>query len=113
MAIFFKSDEILFEPHPKFDGVKIAKLAGKKQDSVIGVSILSIRSGVEIPVHIHDNNIDSIYCLEGSGEIYRDGHWQPFSKGDYCFVPPKEEHGVKSAAGQELKLFIVHSPPLF
>ncbi len=113
MAIFFKADEILFEPHPKFEGVKIAKLAGKEQGSVIGVSILSIQPGVEIPVHIHDDNADSIYCLEGSGEIYCGGHWKPFGKGDYCLVPPKEEHGVKSEMGQELKLFIVHSPPLF
>ncbi len=113
MAIFFRADNIHFEPHPKFDGVKLAKLAGKRQGSIIGVSILSIAPGVEIPVHTHDDSVDSIYCLKGSGEIYFDGAWQPIGSGDYCLVFPKEEHGVKCASGQELKLFIVHSPPLF
>ncbi len=113
MAVFFKKDDMKFEPHPKFDGVKIAKLAGKAQDSAIGVSILLLSKEVEIPVHTHDENFDSIYCIEGNGEIYKEGSWHPLNQGDYCLVFPQEKHGVRCGKGGELKLFIVHTPPLF
>ncbi len=113
MAIFLRQDEIRFHDHPKFKGVKIAKLAGKAQGADIGVSILVISPGIEIPVHTHDESLDSIYCIEGRGEVYRNGQWAPFGQGDYCLVPAKEEHGVRCGSRQPMRLFIVHSPPLF
>ncbi len=113
MAIFIKQDAVTFEPHPKFNGVSIAKLAGKDQGATLGVSLLVLDPGVEIPIHTHDESVDSIYCLEGEGEIYQSGSWQPLGAGDYCLVPAGEEHGVRSSQNGKLKLFIVHSPPLF
>ncbi len=113
MAIFYERDGITFSDHPLFKGVKIAKLAGSNDGSPIGSSILRIERGIEIPVHTHEKSIDSIYCLNGSGEVFIDGSWRPLSEGDYCFVPPAEEHGVRNISEQQLELFIVHCPPLF
>ena len=113
MAIFVQNNAVVFKPHPKFNGVSIAKLAGKDQGASLGVSILLLEPGIEIPVHTHDESVDSIYCLEGQGEIFVSGLWQPLGPGDYCLVPAKEEHGVRNGKDGKLKLFIVHSPPLF
>ncbi len=113
MVKFYNSNDIKFEDHPKFTGVKIAKLVGKKDGSPIGVSILNIEPSIEIPIHTHEESIDSIYCLEGQGLIYNGTSWVDLNQGDYCFVPQKEEHGVKNIGQSALKLFIVHSPALF
>ncbi len=113
MAIFINHEEIIFQDHPMFQGVKIAKLAGKQDGSPIGVSLLRIGQGVEIPVHTHESSVDSVYCTRGSGEMFHDGSWSRIEKGGYCLVPAGEEHGVRNTGDQSMELFIVHCPPLF
>ncbi len=113
MAIFFQKAQIVFEEHPKYQGVRIAKMVTSQQSAQAGVSMLEIASGIEIPIHTHDTQIDSIHVLEGSGKAYINEDWKPIGAGDYIFVPAKEEHGVKNDGQAMLKLFIVHSPPLF
>ncbi len=113
MIISYKADDIDFQDHPTFEGVKIAKLVGENDSSPVGISILKIESGVEIPIHTHEESIDSIYCLYGDGEIFDGSTWKPLQEGDYYFVPKGERHGVKNTGSDILKLFICHSPPLF
>ncbi|WP_456430933.1 cupin domain-containing protein [Thermosulfuriphilus sp.] len=113
MAYFYTSQEIHFEDHPKFAGVKIAILINHKKSPAVSVSLLEISPGVEIPIHTHDTQADSIYVLDGKGLAYVNGTWQEIGQGDYIFVPPKEEHAVRNEGEGVLRLFIVHSPPLF
>ncbi|NPA49102.1 MAG: cupin domain-containing protein [Thermodesulfobacteria bacterium] len=113
MAFFYRREEIKFSDHPKFEGVKWALLVDSKKSSQASVSMLHIEPGVEIPIHTHETQIDSIYVLEGEGEAYVNGRWEKIKAGDYIFVPAKEEHGVKNTGEKALRLFIVHSPPLF
>ena len=113
MAHVIMHDAVVFEDHPLFEKVKIAKLAGSAQNSPVGVSILELEPGAEIPVHTHDENADSIYVLEGNAQVYGNGEWFAVSAGDYCLVPKGEEHGVRNGTGGTLRLFIVHAPPLF
>ncbi len=113
MAYFFKQEEITFGPHPKFKGVGFALLIDHKRDPRLSVSMLAIEPGVEIPIHTHETQADSIYVLSGEGEAYCNGEWRKIGSGDYLLIPPGEEHGVRNTGEEPLKLFIVHSPPLF
>ncbi len=113
MAFFYRQEEIKFSDHPKFKGVKWALLIDSQKSPQAGVSMLLIEPKIEIPIHTHETQIDSIYVLEGEGEAYVNGKWEKIKAGDYIFVPPKEEHGVKNTGEGPLKLFIVHSPSLF
>ncbi|AEH44869.1 Cupin 2 conserved barrel domain protein [Thermodesulfatator indicus DSM 15286] len=113
MIYFFPGKEVKFENHPKFSGVKWFPMIDKNKTDRVSVCYLLIEPGVEIPVHIHDPEIDSILVLEGEAEIYMNGGWHKVEAGDYLFVPAKEEHGVKNIGKTPLKLFIVHSPPLY
>ncbi len=113
MAYFYRREEIAFGPHPKFQGVGFALLIDSQKDPRLSVSMLSIEPGVEIPIHTHETQADSIYVLSGEGEAYFNGEWQPLREGDYLLIPPGEEHGVRNTGSEPLKLFIVHSPPLF
>ena len=113
MALFYTSSKIAFEDHPKFGGVKLAKLVTGKDTESISICILELARDTLIPIHTHDPNVDSIYILEGSGDAYINGKWQKVSRGDYIFVNANEEHGIRSSKEGTLKLFVVHSPPLF
>jgi len=113
MAYFFRAEEITFQDHPKFQGVQIAILVDSTKNSQASVSMLKIAPGVTIPIHTHDPQIDSIFVLEGEGEAFINGQWEKIKAGDYIFIPAKEEHGVKNTGSKDLRLFVVHSPPLF
>ena len=111
-SLFFPRESMDFQPHPKFQGVALAKLVTKELREEIGVSLLAIEPGVEIPVHVHEGEVDSIYVASGSGEAYVNGEWRSVSAGDYIFVPKGVEHGVRNSGEGVLELFVVHAPPL-
>ncbi|MDD3553761.1 MAG: cupin domain-containing protein [Deltaproteobacteria bacterium] len=113
MTIFYKNEQIAFGPHPRFEGVRIAKLVTKDQGQAIGVSMLEIGAGVEIPVHTHEQELDSILVMSGRGQAFIDGVWREINEGDYLLIPATIEHGVRNTSQQVLKLFIVHSPAIF
>jgi len=113
MAYLKKDAASTFESHPLFDKVSIAKLAGNEQQAPMGISLLDIEAGADIPVHTHDKSYDSIYILSGQAEIYANGKWEHATTGDFFLVPPAEKHGVRNTGHDKLRLFIVHSPPLF
>ncbi len=112
-AMFFPESERVFKDHPKFEGVRIAVLVSSSNTDRVGVSVLEIAPGVAVPGHVHESQVDSIYVLDGQGQALLGGDWQPLSAGDYLFVPPGVEHGVRNTGSGPLLLFVHHSPPLF
>lgn len=112
-SMFLPQSQRSFQEHPKFDGVKIAKLISSNESSAVSVSQLEIAPGVEVPVHTHEMQLDSIYVLSGQGEAYFNGTWQKISAGDYILAPAQAEHGVRNTGDEPMQLFVHHSPPLF
>ncbi len=112
-AMFFPESERVFKDHPTFEGVRIAVLVSSSSSDRVGVSVLEIAPGVAVPTHVHELQVDSIYVLAGQGEALLNNSWQIVSAGDYLFVPPGEEHGVRNSGDSPLQLFVHHSPPLF
>ncbi len=109
---FFKSREMVFTDHPVYKGVRVARLVGKEEGQPVGVLVLRIDPGVEIPVHTHDVNADSIFVVSGKGLVFVDGQWKGVEAGDYLLAPAGEEHGVRNQGDAPLVLFIHHSPAL-
>jgi quercetin dioxygenase-like cupin family protein len=112
-AKFFASEKRELNDHPRFAGVKIAILVKQDDSDKLSVSQLEIAPGIEVPKHTHDVQIDSIYIVSGQGEAFIDGKWTEISSGDYIFVKPRTEHGIRNTGDQPLRLFIHHSPPMF
>ena len=110
-TMFFPSGSRQFIEHPKFEGVKLAKLVAEGKSDMVSVSELIIDPGVAVPVHTHDPQIDSIYVVSGRGEAFINGEWTGAAAGDYIFVPALVEHGVRNISSEPLRLFIHHSPP--
>jgi quercetin dioxygenase-like cupin family protein len=111
-ALFLPSDTRTLADHPKYEGVKIAVLVTSQDSPNVSVAQLEIAPGVEIPVHTHDPQLDSILVLSGQGEISVNGAWQKVVSGDYVLAPSGAEHGVRNSGSEPLRLFVHHSPPL-
>ncbi len=111
-TMFFPSGSRQFIDHPKFAGVKLAKLVAEGKSDMVSVSELIIDSGVEVPIHTHDPQIDSIYVVSGRGEAFINQEWTRVAAGDHIFVLARVEHGIRNTGPELLRLFIHHSPPL-
>ncbi|MEN2994289.1 MAG: cupin domain-containing protein [Thermodesulfovibrio sp.] len=111
MALKVNLNEIQMKDHPKFEGVKIGYVVTKEIHPELSIIILDVASGVEIPLHTHEKEVDSIFILEGKGEMYIGDSWQEVKKGDIIAVASKELHGLK--AKENLKCYVVHAPALW
>lgn len=101
-----------FADHPKFTGVRIAILVRGVDSDHVSVSQLEIASGVEVPIHTHAHQLDSIFVLSGHGEVFINGNWQQIEAEDYLLAPAGVEHAVRNTGQETLRLFVHHSPPL-
>ncbi len=105
--------EVEMKPHPKFEGVKIGFITTKERTKEMSITLLEISPGIEIPSHTHEKEVDSIFVLEGEGELFYEGKWYPLRKGDIVVVKPGELHGVRNTGKEPLFCYIVHAPALW
>lgn len=111
MAVKINLNEVKMQPHPKFSGVNVGYVVTKQTHPELSIIILEIASGVEIPIHTHEKEIDSIFIIEGEGELYIADTWQSVKKGDIVVIGKNELHGLR--AKTPLKCYVVHAPALW
>jgi len=109
---FFPQREMIFTKHPEFDNVKVAMFITSQESLSSCVCLLEIAPGSETPIHVHEEQADSVFVVRGRGETYVNGSWQPIEPGDYLFIPAKGEHGTRNTGSEPLRLFVHHSPPM-
>ena len=108
---FFPESDRHYTDHPKFSGVRMAVFITGRETDTVSVCQLLIAPGIEIPVHTHDPQIDSIYIVSGQGESFVNGAWRRVEPGDYLFFPAGMEHGTRNTGREPLVLLVHHSPP--
>ncbi len=108
----FRSKEMTFAPHPRLANVRMAYCITSKDTETVSVCMIDIAPNEGAPIHRHDSQVDSILVLSGKGETYVNGRWEPVEAGDYIFVPPGEEHGIRNTGDGDLRIFVHHSPPI-
>ena len=113
MAWVVNLENLEMKPHPKFEGVKIGYILTKEKHSELSITVLEILSGVEIPLHTHEKEVDTIFILEGSAEVFLNETWRRVKEGGVIIISPKEVHGIKAIGEKPLKCYIVHAPALW
>ncbi len=113
MAFRVNIEEIEMKPHPKFKGVKIGFVVTKTKHPELSITVLEILPGVEIPIHVHEKEVDTIFILKGEAEVFINDTWQRVKKGDIIVIPYGEKHGVKALGEKTLICYIVHAPALW
>jgi quercetin dioxygenase-like cupin family protein len=85
-------------------------ITGEDPD-ICRVCVVEIAPGSETPIHTHEEQADSVFVVQGHGETYVNGSWEPIEPGDYLFIPVKGEHGTRNTGSEPLRLFVHHGPP--
>lgn len=73
---------------------------------------ITIPPGKEAGEETHDNNDQALFIVEGRGEAILNGHAEPAGEHDAVFIPAGTAHNINNSGVENLKMFVVYSPPL-
>jgi quercetin dioxygenase-like cupin family protein len=74
MEVYTKVENLTWKPHPLAEGVYIKPLVTKKADGLnVSCILVKIPVGVDIPEHVHAEQVDILYPLGGNAEMYVEG----------------------------------------
>jgi mannose-6-phosphate isomerase-like protein (cupin superfamily) len=102
---------ISWRPHPIAEGVKIKTLATKSEDDLdVTCMLVSIPAGKEVPEHIHEDQVDILYPMQGKAEMYVEGTGIfPLKQGIVVRVPKGTKHKIFNVT-EELLIYDVFQP---
>ena len=108
-----KSNEGEWVKHPAADGVYLKHFfAGEDNGGLFNNLEAKIEAGAELPLHVHENAIETYYVVQGKGECYQDGEWKPVQEGDCCSTPIAKEHGFRNSGDKDCILVSTFTPPI-
>ena len=74
MQIVKKVADISWLPHPLVKEVNIKPLVTKSEDSLnVTCMLVRVPAGIEIPEHVHEEQVDILYPLQGKAEMDVEG----------------------------------------
>ena len=106
--------DISWQPHPLFKDVSIRPLVTKKEDGLDVTCMLArIPAGQEIPEHVHEEQVDILYPLQGKAEMFVDGAGTfALEPGMIVRVPKNTKHYIFNVT-EELLIYDVFQPAVF
>lgn len=103
------------------EAVELVKLCGRDYKLLASEKIQGCKNlciGVSFfppmkhaPGHVHEEEEEVIYCLEGTGQAIVGSEIYPIKPGTVVFFPPKTLHSINNTGDKTIKLLYVFSPP--
>lgn len=111
MEVYSNVDNLSWQPHPFAEGVKIKPLVTKRDDDLnVSCILVNIPAGVEIAEHTHEEQVDILYPLEGSAEMFVEGIGTfALKPGVVVRVPKGAKHRIFNVI-EELIIYDVFHP---
>lgn len=111
MEIYKAVDDLAWRPHPLVKEVSIKPLVTKSEDGLnVTCMLLRIPAGVEIPEHIHEEQADILYPIDGKAEMNVEGAGTfALKPGVIVRVPKGTKHSIFNVT-EELLIYDVFQP---
>jgi mannose-6-phosphate isomerase-like protein (cupin superfamily) len=77
----------------------------------VQVVIMSIPPGGEIGSETHQGNDQTLYLVDGSGQVVLDGQTADFNRGDLVLVLAGTLHNFITKGTESMKIITTYSPP--
>ena len=103
--------DVSWRPHPLVKEVNIKPLVTKSEDALdVTCMLVKIPAGIEIPEHIHEEQADILYPLQGKAEIIVEGTGTfSLEPGVIVRVPKGTKHRIFNVT-EELLVYDVFQP---
>ena len=111
MQIVKKVADVSWRPHPLVKEVNIKPLVTKSEDGLnVTCMLVRVPAGIEVPEHIHEEQVDILYPIQGKAEIHVDGVGTfPLEPGVIARVPKGIKHRIFNVT-EELLVYDVFQP---
>ena len=74
------------------------------------VSIIEIAAGRELEAHVHEEEDDAFYILEGEMIFTVEGRDVAAPPGTFVLVAPGTEHGFRNKGATPVRMLNIHAP---
>jgi len=113
MEAYQSVEEISWIPHPVAQGVKIKPLISEKEHGLnVTCMLVNVPVGKEVPEHIHEEQDDILYPLEGKAVMWVDGTGNfSLEPGVIVRVPRGVKHKISNVT-ENLLIYDVFCPAL-
>ncbi len=106
---FFKAQNVIaidtFKVTQVYENVLVKKINSDKNSSTFLILIKK-----EVKLHKHQVHSETIYVLEGSGEMRLGEKKYQIKKGDVLFIPENTPHSVTVTSDIPLKVLSIQAP---
>lgn len=111
MEICKTVNKISWRPHPLVKEVNIKPLATKGEDGLnVTCMLVRVPAGIEIPEHIHEEQVDILYPIQGEAQMYvEDTGTFTLKPGIIVIVPKGRKHKISNVT-DELLVYDVFQP---
>jgi quercetin dioxygenase-like cupin family protein len=111
MEVYTKIEDLTWSPHPLAKGVEIRPLVTKRDhDLNVSCILVKVPAGIEIPEHTHEEQVDILYPLSGSADMYVEGAGNfVLTPGIVVRVPIGTKHKIFNVT-EELIIYDVFHP---
>lgn len=88
-------------------------LARTTDTSRFNFGIIQIEAGRELEAHVHDEEDDSFYILEGEMTFVIEGEDVAAPPGTFVLIPPGVEHAFRNDGDISVRMLNIHAPAGF
>jgi quercetin dioxygenase-like cupin family protein len=114
MEICKKLDDMAWRPHPLVKEVSVKPLVTKGEDGLdVTCMLVRIPPGSDIPEHVHEEQADILYPLQGRAQMQVEGQGTfDLEPGMIVRVPKNTKHRIFDVT-EELLIYDVFQPATF
>jgi quercetin dioxygenase-like cupin family protein len=98
--------------HPRFRNIWVKLLLTSKENPFATVNIVQVPPGGVIGLHIHAQQVETIYALAGTSTFTVGGVDVEFHAGQIVAVPIGMEHGLRNEGPEPVELLTFFTPPM-
>ena len=80
-------------------------------ESNFSVHMTEWMPGCQVDNHIHEESMEAMYCISGTGIAQVNGEEHPFYPGAMIVAPPKVTHQITNTGTELLRVLCIFSPP--